>query len=653
MNIRALFFALIVLCLCRSVFAQPLSDTEQAEMQELLDSAEYYKLTNGRRAFEFASVILNQVPAEGNEKLRIRALAIAANSQKVIGTKESALALISEGIRLSEKVNDVFQLVRAYYMKATIFDQNDEMDSSLVYYQLAISRHEPGMQAFYLSTANTNIGKIYQTIGNYQKAEEYILKGYHQSRQASEYDKLFALSAVISFYSRQDDPRYLPYLDTLAMSDFFQKASPASRLAHFDSFLQLEKATDEEREKRLREVYAYSLSNGSLVNQVGFGMRLYEHLDKMHRYQEAHALLLELYEKAVRSQNGFELAGVIRALYNNARSRGDLQQALIYLERHGVMRDSLLSVENANALTEMNIRFETAQKDHEIGQQKTRIEQAQRDRRFLIALTGLLAALALMVYFFFRNKARTTRRLAEQEKVIHAQEKERMLREKEVAELTASLQTQERERNRIARDLHDGLGSLMSGISAQIETLRVQPSVEAAGSPYLGQLRDMVKEATAELRRTSYELMPASLLRQGLEPALRDLCMNLLVKNGIEPSLEINADLTTLNHEQQLTIYRIIQELLNNVVKHAGAKNVLMQFNHYDNEFSVVVEDDGKGFNVEEKKQTGGLGLGSLQSRVNLLKGLLDIASVPGEGTTVTVNFALAEEKKVNQLKAT
>jgi signal transduction histidine kinase len=218
------------------------------------------------------------------------------------------------------------------------------------------------------------------------------------------------------------------------------------------------------------------------------------------------------------------------------------------------------------------------------------------------------------------------------------------LNEKEVAELTASLETQEKERNRIARDLHDGVGSLMSGISAQIEVLRAQPGVQN-GSASLSQLRDLVKEATSELRRTSYELMPASLLRQGLEPAIRDLCVNLLVKNGIEPSLEINSDLSTLNTEQQLTVYRIVQELLNNIVKHAAAQHVLIQFNQYDDEISLVVEDDGKGFDVLEKKRTGGLGLGSLQSRVNLLKGFLDISSVPEQGTTVTVNFKLSDQR--------
>ena len=326
---------------------------------------------------------------------------------------------------------------------------------------------------------------------------------------------------------------------------------------------------------------------------------------------------------------------------HHSKDRGDLPAALKYLERHSDLRDSLLSEENTNRISELNIQFETAQKDQEIEQQQIKLEQERRNRNFFIALALLLSTLAGVVFIYFRNRARLAQRIADQEKIIHRQETEQLQKEKELVELTATLETQEKERNRIARDLHDGLGSMMSGISSQIEYLRAQPYVEQAAQPHLTQLREMVKEASSELRRTSYELMPAKLLRQGLEAAISDLCLNLLVKNGIEPSLEINMDLNTLNPEQQLTLYRIIQELLNNVVKHAEAKTAMIQFTRFDEEVSLVVEDDGKGFDVTARKLEGGLGLGSLGSRVSLLKGFLDIASTPGVGTTVTMNFSI------------
>lgn len=123
-----------------------------------------------------------------------------------------------------------------------------------------------------------------------------------------------------------------------------------------------------------------------------------------------------------------------------------------------------------------------------------------------------------------------------------------------------------------------------------------------------------------------------------LQPALRDLCFNLLVKNAIELRLELESDLSHFTAEQQLIVYRILQELLHNIVKHAAATEVLVQLYVYEDVMTLVAEDNGKGFNVSETTMSG-IGMGSIRSRINLLNGFLDIASAPGEGTTVTINF--------------
>ena len=635
-SIQLIIFS--VLSLCQMTSAQEILGEEKKKIMMLLDSAEMYRLNNPQRSLDIATSVLAQAPLSGNEEIHIDALLDAANSEKMLSHKPMALDYASKAISISNLQEDQKLKVRSYFMKATIFGEYDDKDSSLVYYQKVIDLHQPGIDPYYVSSAYTNVGQVYSSIGNDQKAEEYLIKGYRLT-SGDEYSKIFALSSVISYYASHDNPKYLPYLDTLAMSDFYKKASPTSFMTHFDAFLLLDEATDAEKEKTLREVYTHSLTHSSMVNQVGYGMKLYEQLDAMKKYNEAYTLLLELNKTAIASANGVHIAGVTRALYDNSKKRGDLLTALKYLERHSELRDSLLSEENTNRISELNIQFETAQKDHEIEQQQIKLEQERRNRNFFIVLALLLSALAGVVFIYFRNRARLAQQIAEQEKVIHRQETEQLQKDKTLAELTAALDSQEKERNRIARDLHDGLGSMMSGISSQIEYLRAQSYVEPDVQPHLAHLREMVKDASAEMRRTSYELMPAKLLRQGLEPAISDLCLNLLVKNGIEPSLEINTDINRLNPEQQLTLYRIIQELLNNIVKHAAAKKVMIQFTRFDNEISLVVEDDGIGFDVTSRKQEGGLWLGSLGSRVSLLNGFLDIASTPGEGTTVTVNF--------------
>jgi hypothetical protein len=301
-------------------------------------------------------------------------------------------------------------------MKATIFGSDDDQDSSLVYYQKVIDLHIPGIDPYYVSTSYKSVGQVYNAIGSLQKAEEYLLKGYRLSSN-DDYAKLFTLSSLISFYSRNNNPEYLKYLDTLAMSDFYKKASPTSFMAHFDTFMSLEDASDAKREKTLKEVYAYANENSSLSNQVGFGIKLYEFYRKMHRNEEARLLLLELYQKAKQSKNGTFIAGITRHLYENSKTRGNLVEALSYLERHSQLRDSLLSDENTNRISELNIKFEAAQKDHEIATQKSKIDLEQRKRNFFILLAFLLTALAVVIYIYFRHRARLAQRIAEQDKV--------------------------------------------------------------------------------------------------------------------------------------------------------------------------------------------------------------------------------------------
>jgi len=439
---------------------------------------------------------------------------------------------------------------------------------------------------------------------------------------------------LISFYSAQQNPKYIAYLDTFSMSEFAQTGPKATVAAHFYTFLNLTNASLAEKEKKLREIFLFSKQQSSPTHQVEFGLKLNALLVDQKKYEDSRHLLTELLQIAHHAENGSVEAAVNRSLYENAKELGDPVKALVYLERFSAISDSLHVDDKQKQIQELNVKFEVAQKDHEIERQNLTLEQARRNRNFLMLIIVMLTSMAIITILYFRNRIRTARRLREQEEIIHTRDKEKLIHEKEVVHLTASLESQEQERRRIARDLHDGIGSLMSGISAQVEHLLSKDP----GNDQYNTIKKMVKETAGELRRTSYELMPASLLRMGLEPALRDLCFNLLHKNGIESNLEFGTDLSHLTSEQQLIVYRVLQELLHNIVKHADATQVLVQLNAFDEEITLVVEDNGKGFDTSETDMTG-IGLGSIKSRVNLLKGFLDIASKEGVGTTVTINF--------------
>ena len=627
---------LIVVSLCMlplSSTAQKLTEEQERHVQSLLDSSEHLKLKDPPRSLSFALQALDWLPEEGYEKMRTFANLRAANSEKIGSNREAALAYANTAIEISTSILDSNLMMRSVFMKASILGFYDEADSALVYFQKTIDYYKPGFDVFYAANAYTNIGGLFRNMGDIDKAENYFLKGYAISR-GDDYSWIFTLSRLISFYAAADNPKYIAYLDTFSMSDFARTGEKSTVAAHFWTFLNLGNATIQEKEKKLWELYDYLQQEGSPTHQVEFGIKLNDLLVEQKKYTESRQLLTELLLVATKADNGQMTASVNRALYENAKHLNQTADALGYLERFSVINDSLHIAERQKQIQELNVKFEVTQKDHEIERQNFKLEQAKRNRNFLILIILMMTLIAVMSILYFRNRIRTARRLRAQEEIIHQRDKEKLQHEKAMVQLTASLETQEAERKRIARDLHDGIGSLMSGISAQIEHLMSKDQ----DNPQFVSLKKMVKETATELRRTSYELMPATLLRMGLDPALRDLCFNLLVKNGIEPGLEIGDRVSDISPDQQLIVYRILQELLHNIVKHAGATQVLVQLNAYDHEMTLVVEDNGKGFDVTENTLSG-IGLGSIKSRVDLLKGFLDIASTKGEGTTVTINF--------------
>lgn len=623
-----------IICI-EPLHAQKLSEEQERYVRSLLDSSEQCKLSDPSQSLSFALQALDWLPESGYEKMRITAYLRAANSEKIASHKAASITYANKAGELSASIRDSILMMRAAFMKASIFGFYDDADSALLYFQRTIDLHRPGFDVFYAANAYTNIGGLFRSMGDIPKAESYLRKGYEISR-GDDYAWIFTLSRLISFYSALGNPKYIAYLDTFSMSDFARKGSEATIAAHFYTFLNLTNATLAEKEDKLWEVFRFSKQQSSPTHQVELGLKLNALLVEQRKHHDSQQLLTELLAIAVVSKNGRVEAEVNQALYENAKALGEAVPALAFMERFNAINDSLHLEEMQKQIQDLNVKFEVVQKDHEIERQNLSLQQGRRNRNFLMMIIGLLGGMAIITVLYFRSRIRAARRLREQEEIIHQQDKEKLRQEKELVQLTTSLDSQERERTRIARDLHDGLGSLMSGISAQIENLLFK---DPANSHYSA-LKNLVKETATELRRTSYELMPATLLRMGLDPALRDLCFNLLVKNGIEPRLELEADVTHLSSDQELIVYRILQELLHNIVKHAGASQVLLQLNSFDDEMTLVVEDNGKGF-VVNNSAIHGIGLGSIKSRVDMLGGFLDIASSPGEGTTVTINFRI------------
>ncbi|MFP7657279.1 sensor histidine kinase [Chryseobacterium proteolyticum] len=243
----------------------------------------------------------------------------------------------------------------------------------------------------------------------------------------------------------------------------------------------------------------------------------------------------------------------------------------------------------------------------------------------------LFLTLVIFLYILYRNN----RKLSEQ-KEINLQQKINDIKQKEELSLTkAILDGEERERERIAKDLHDGLGGMLAGVKINFSTWS---SNNLAGEKQqefyriLGQLDNSV----SELRHIARNLMPESLLNFGLETALRDLCDFYTRKNLIIDFQPLNIN-KKLSLSTQLSIYRIVQELLANAVKHSEATNILLQCSQAESAFFITIEDNGKGFQ-KDVVQPQSMGLRNIRNRINYLQGKMEI-STDHDGTSINIEL--------------
>lgn len=210
-------------------------------------------------------------------------------------------------------------------------------------------------------------------------------------------------------------------------------------------------------------------------------------------------------------------------------------------------------------------------------------------------------------------------------------------REKSMRGLLADV---EKERKRIAQELHDGTGVRLSTLKMKLNVLKEKIADSKPGDSDINSLMQDVDKLHEEIRGISHNLMPKTLSKLGLYPAVEELVNQFKIAS---PKMKLNyfvkATENNFNEDAKINIYRIIQELLTNVVKHAQAKEVTLQMIKHNDNLMVSVEDDGVGFDMRESRQ--GLGLTSIESRVRVLNGTMSVDSSPGNGTFISVFLPL------------
>lgn len=322
-------------------------------------------------------------------------------------------------------------------------------------------------------------------------------------------------------------------------------------------------------------------------------------------------------------------AEVLSTLSGISFSMHDFINAFSYADESKKVTEKIFTESVAEKDANLRVKYETEKKDNQIKLQQAEIQEKKIINYLLIGGASALFIVSLLSYRTYSQKQKLQKqRISELET------------EKQLTATEAVLKGEEQERTRLAKDLHDGLGGMLSGIKFSMNTMKENLIMTPDNAQAFERSMDMLDSSIKEMRRVAHNMMPESLVKFGLDTALKDFCNEINQTGALKVNYQsIGVENAEIEQTTAITIYRIVQELINNTMKHAAAKTAIVQVTKLSDVVSVTVEDDGKGFDPALLQNAKGIGWTNIQSRIDFLKGTLDIQSSPEKGTSVHIEL--------------
>ncbi len=313
---------------------------------------------------------------------------------------------------------------------------------------------------------------------------------------------------------------------------------------------------------------------------------------------------------------------------NCYRKLENFKEAHSNLFKYSIKYSDIINEENFRKITSLERSGELQKKEKEIDKSKA------RNRLLISSSLGLLALLALG-YRNFKNK----QKVSAQQHELQKQKIAELEKDKQLLAIDAMLKGQEEERSRIAKDLHDGLGGMLSGTKLSFINMKENLVLTPENATLFDKSLSMLDNTIADLRKVAHNLMPEALVKFGLDEAVKDFCNSVQTSSTLKVVYQKIGQNRKLTNTAEVFTYRIIQELINNAVKHANATQILVQLNTGMDKLLITVEDDGKGFDINKIANSKGAGMDNIKYRVQYFNGKLDIVTAPGNGTSINIEL--------------
>ena len=461
---------------------------------------------------------------------------------------------------------------------------------------------------------------LYNNRQDYEKGHFYIRESLKYASNKKDY--AMAISSLGIYYRHSDRLDSAEYFYLKGLELYPKDADSMFYCKTFNNLAILEKEKGDKAKalEHYKEAKRYADEMGVKTHAAAIAVNTtYVYYD-LQEYKKAEQILNEneaeiMSEGMVLDKLNFDL---IR--YNIAEKLNNTSDALKFYKRYRGTQDSVNNLKLNTRIAEFETKYETAEKEHQIAVQEVALNKAKLQRQYLFF--GLLGAIWFgvfgILYLWSRNRY------------------ERKLNEEKLYNLAieSMVSGQENERLRIAQDLHDSIGGLLTTIKLQFGVIQ-QKIKNWAHTGETDNLSLLIDKASAEVRRISHNMSPRALNLSGLNAAIGDLATEIKSTEKIDVTYEWFGG--EIPEQDQIMVYRIIQESCNNALKYSQAEHLLIQVNVYDDSYNVQIADDGIGM---EKLIETGMGIKNIRSRAALIKADLEIDTSTGEGVSILLTKA-------------
>jgi signal transduction histidine kinase len=635
------------------VFFKPVAHSELDSLAALLKGAPPDTLYLGRLArLAYVQQFYHDTIGEYNAKL-VKERALQLHYKKAIWQADMVLtaptferkdftgcfSLYEEGLRLIDPEKEYMDLVRfrAGFLNLLFFtgDYPRALTESLKGLDLARKNSDSINIASYTNL----LGFIHFHQGNLEQAKKYYTSYLLLASQAGDkmqvanacsnladvyneeknyHDALEQLSHALSIYKDKGSKPHIALTYYNLARTYKLKGELQKAMDHLDAALDI----SEVHLANKYDLAAFYLLQGEIRQQQGHNP------EAITAFRKGLGIAEEIGHRQDIKDACLDLSNAFSAGHQS-------DSAFFYYKRYAVLKDSLLNEKSIQEISGMQARYDLSKKDQEITLLNNQKELAEAEsrrsgllRNSIIAISILLAGFAWIAW---RQQQLRQRSRAQQEANRQQQEL-----------FNAVITTQEKERKRIAENLHDGIGSLLSTIKLSLERMEEGSlKLDAAQLEHYRNSLTILNDAITELRNVSHNIMPAALSKLGLAAALRQLFSQVSATSSIRLELLLADEDVRTDEQTELGIYHIVLELVNNIVRHSEARSGTVQLIRFPSYISITAEDDGKGFDIRQGRAKKGIGLGNIESRVNYLGGKMDIDSSPGNGTTILIELPL------------